>query len=95
MTNFPASHRDSFAPAHQGTATAGRAWHAPDGGAYTTSDRPRGMVAVDDGDGSRLFYRVSRRDAGKFRRWAEAVFLANDGRDRIAGRFPEYGVEAR
>ena len=95
MTNFPASHRDSFASAHRGTASSGRAWHAPDGGAYGTSDRPRGMAAVDDGDGSRLFYKVSRAEAGKFRRWAEAVFLKNDGRDHLAGRFPKYSVETR
>ena len=95
MTDFPASHRDSFASAHRGTASSGRAWHAPDGGAYGTSDRPRGMAAVDDGDGSTLFYRVRRREAGAFRRWAEAVFLASDGRNRLAGRFPKYSVETR
>ena len=93
--NYGTSHRDSFASAHRGTATAGRAWFAPDGGSYTTDDRPRGMVAIDDGDGSTLFYRVRRQEAGKFRRWAEAVFLANDGRDHLAGRFPSYSVETR
>ncbi len=95
MTDFPASHPGSFASAHRGTASAGRAWHAPDGGAYTTSDRPRGMVAVDDGDGTTFFYRVSRCEAGAFRRWAEAVYLSNDGRDRLAGQFPEYSVVKR
>ena len=93
--NYGTSHRDSFASAHRGTATAGRAWFAPDGGSYTTDDRPRGMVAIDDGDGSTLFYRVRRREAGAFRRWAESVFLASDGRNRLAGRFPKYSVGTR
>jgi len=91
MTRFP----DSFAHRHRGTARAGSAYYAPDGAVYGRNDRPRGCASVDDGDVSTEFYRVSRHEAGAFRSWAESVFLADDGRDRLAGRFPCYYVTSR
>jgi hypothetical protein len=96
MTNFPASSRGSFAHRRQGTAWDGRPYHAPDGALYGRYDRPRGCASLwRHSDARTEFYRVSRHEAGAFRRWAEAVFLHDDGRDRLAGRFPHYYVTNR
>ena len=83
-----------FGIRHKGTAPQGSAvWYA-DTGNRRTRERPRNLARVDH-DGQTYFYKVSRAEAGRFRRWAEAVFLANDGRDHLAGRFPSYSVETR
>ena len=93
-----------FAIRHKGTAEAGSACfialNRTEGAWFDGSGRPRGMATIDE-DGARLFYRVSRSEAGAFRKWAEWVFCdiasrgVSDGSKRLSGRFPSYYVESR
>lgn len=56
--------------------------------------RPRGHVEVRE-DGKQHLYRLSASypgTVGEFRRWAERVFLTNDGTEKLEGRWPCYRV---
>ena len=80
------SHPASFAAYYDRTEPENR-------GSY---ERQRGEVLVDDGDGKILVYTgIKRSCAGAFRRWVREVFLSDDGRDRVAGRWPEYRIQTR
>lgn len=72
---------------HVATAYPGRpAWI--NGAPYQTWERPRGTVAIDDGDCT-FFYRVSRAERRAFKVWAEkrvpARFERRPHRRRMAG----------
>lgn len=78
---------------HVATAYPGRpAWI--NGAPYQTWERPRGTVAIDDGDCT-FFYRVSRAERRAFKVWAENAFQRGLSVVRIAGAWPAYHVIAR
>lgn len=55
----------------------------------------RGQVEVCS-DGARYTYGgISRGRIAGFRTFAKSAFLHNDGRDKLAGRFPRYEVIGR
>ena len=75
---------------YEGKALDGRPWFTPRGEVYSTSDRPRGCVAIRE-DNRVRFYRVSRRERGAFKNWAAAIYSGMSC-NRLVGRWPSYEV---
>ena len=91
LTGRPKGYMKDFGICHKGTARPG-GYTVINGRAYDSAwNRPRGHAAIEQ-DGSTYFYRVSRDEAGAFRRWAERVFC-NFGENRLRGTFPSYYVD--